>query len=160
MSTIFTIGYEGTDIDRFIETLQIVGIDVVVDVRAVPLSRKKGFSKKALQEHLGRVGIEYLPMQRLGDPKPGREAAKAGDYNIFRSIYTNYVSQPQQMEAVMELVRFAAQKTICLLCFERDPKMCHRLIVAEQMEAYGCEYFHLYADDPTRYLRHQVRIAK
>jgi uncharacterized protein (DUF488 family) len=46
MTQIYTIGYEGTDIERFVRTLKIVGVEQPVDVRAVPLSRKKGFSKK------------------------------------------------------------------------------------------------------------------
>lgn len=91
MKTVYTIGYEGTDIERFVKTLTAVGIEAVADVRAVPLSRKKGFSKNALQEHLEKAGIKYLAMQQLGDPKEGREAAKAGDYDRFRSIYSGHV---------------------------------------------------------------------
>ena len=48
MSVVYTIGYESTDIDRFVTTLKTAGIERVADVRTVALSRKKGFSKKAL----------------------------------------------------------------------------------------------------------------
>ncbi|MFW8642020.1 hypothetical protein ACOJBO_01145 [Rhizobium beringeri] len=41
MKTVYTIGYEGTDIERFVKTLTAVGIEAVADVRAVPLSRRR-----------------------------------------------------------------------------------------------------------------------
>lgn len=62
MKTVYTIGYEGTDIERFVKTLTAVGVEAVADVRAVPLSRKKGFSKNSLREHLESAGIKYLSM--------------------------------------------------------------------------------------------------
>jgi hypothetical protein len=52
MTQIYTIGYEGTDIERFVQTLKIVGVEQLVDVRAVALSRKKGFSKNGLRNRL------------------------------------------------------------------------------------------------------------
>jgi uncharacterized protein (DUF488 family) len=158
MKTIFTIGYEGTDIDRFVQTLIAVGIDAVADVRAVPLSRKKGFSKNILRERLAEVGIQYLPMQALGDPKPGREAAKAGDFDRFRDIYSAHIDQPEVMAKVAELAEDAQDINMCLLCFERDPKTCHRLIVAERMEPFGYTMMHLYGDDPQRYIRNKDRL--
>jgi len=158
MKTIFTIGYEGTDIDRFVRTLIAVGIDAVADVRAVPLSRKKGFSKNILRERLAEVGIQYLPMQALGDPKPGREAAKAGDFDRFRDIYSAHIDQPEVMAKVAELAEDARDINICLLCFERDPKTCHRLIVGERMEPFGYTMMHLYGDDPQRYVRNKDRL--
>lgn len=158
MSTIFTIGYEGTDIERFVRTLQAVGIDTVADVRAVPLSRKKGFSKNVLRDRLEEVGIGYMPVQELGDPKPGRDAAKSGDYKTFRTIYSSYIDQPEQVDVVRRLAAAAKGKNVCLLCFERDPATCHRFIVGERMESHGFQMFHLYADDPQRYLRNRDKL--
>jgi uncharacterized protein (DUF488 family) len=159
MKTIFTIGYEGTDIDRFVKTLIAVGIDAVADVRAIPLSRKKGFSKNTLRDRLAEAGIQYLPMQSLGDPKPGREAAKAGDYEAFRTIYSAHIDQPDVSSAVAELALEAQEMKVCLLCFERDPKTCHRMIVGERMEPFGYSMMHLYGDDPERYVRNKDRLA-
>ena len=78
MPLIYTIGYEGTDIERFVATLKIVGIKHLADVRAVAVSRKKGFSKSALSARLDAEGIQYFHFIELGDPKPGRDAARAG----------------------------------------------------------------------------------
>lgn len=160
MKTIYTIGYEGTDIDRFVQTLLAASINVIADVRAVPLSRKKGFSKNSLRERLEEAGIRYLSAQALGDPKPGREAAKNGDYASFRTIYTAHVDQPEQAEGVEKLANAAASENVCLLCFERDPTTCHRMIVGERMRQYGFQMFHLYADDPQRYVRNRDRLPQ
>jgi uncharacterized protein (DUF488 family) len=73
MSVLYTIGYEGADIDRFIATLKAVEVTVVADVRAVALSRKRGFSKTALRARLAAEGIAYVHLVELGDPKPGRD---------------------------------------------------------------------------------------
>lgn len=156
MKTVYTIGYEGTDIERFVQTLLAVGIEALADVRAVPLSRKKGFSKNALRQRLSEVGIKYLPMQVLGDPKPGREAAKAGNYEKFRTIYTSHIGQPDVAPAVASLASMSEHMKVCLMCFERDPKTCHRMIVGEHMEPYGYSMLHLYGDDPERYIRNRL----
>ncbi|MBP2450073.1 DUF488 domain-containing protein [Rhizobium leguminosarum] len=158
MKTVYTIGYEGTDIDRFVKTLLAVGIQAIADVRAIPLSRKKGFSKNVLRDRLEEVGVKYLPMQMLGDPKPGREAAKAGDYAKFRTIYSSHIDQPEVASAVALLAAEAEHMKVCLLCFERDPKTCHRMIVGERMEPYGYSMLHLYGDDPQRYIRNRDRL--
>ncbi|MGA6113389.1 DUF488 domain-containing protein [Agrobacterium radiobacter] len=158
MKTIFTIGYEGTDIERFVKTLKAVGINAIADVRAVPLSRKKGFSKNTLRDRLKEAGIEYFPMQVLGDPKPGRDAAKAGDYDTFKKIYSAHIDQPEVSCAIADLAIEAREMNVCLLCFERDPKTCHRFIVGERMEPYGYSMIHLYGDDPERYVRNHDKL--
>ncbi|MBB4274099.1 DUF488 domain-containing protein [Rhizobium mongolense] len=160
MKTVYTIGYEGTDIERFVKTLTAVGVEAVADVRAVPLSRKKGFSKNSLRSHLESAGIKYLAMQELGDPKEGREAAKAGDYDRFRTIYSAHVDQPESAAAIGKLATASEEQAVCLLCFERDPKTCHRFIVGERMGAYGYEMTHLFGDDPARYIRNQDKLPK
>lgn len=158
MTTIFTIGYEGTDIDRFVETLRVVGIKRIVDVRAVALSRKKGFSKKSLAERLSIEGIDYIHLVNLGDPKPGRDAARAGQYEKFRAIYSKHLNSEEAQASLRELLDVAGEKPSCLLCFERDPVTCHRTIVAEEMTAF--EVVNLYADDPARYARNVHRIPR
>ena len=78
MSVLFTVGYEGTDIERFVKTLKAVGIRRLADVRAVAVSRKPGFSKRRLSDRLADEVIEYIHFVELGDPKPGRDAARSG----------------------------------------------------------------------------------
>ncbi len=153
MSILYTIGYEATDIERFVATLKAVGIQRLADVRAIPRSRKKGFSKKSLSARLEVEGIEYLPFQALGDPKPGRAAARAGYYDLFRAIYAAHLDSDDARSCLNKLVAVAGEKPTCLLCFERDPITCHRSIVAKELTVYGFEVLNLFGDDPERYVR-------
>ena len=152
MSTVFTIGYEGTDIERFILTLKAVGVEVLADVRAIALSRKKGFSKTALRNKLAEEGIQYVHFSALGDPKPGREAARAGKYDLFRKIYGKHLETTEAQAALRELEIAVQEKSTCLLCFERDPNVCHRSIVTNELRADGNDIFDLYGDSPARYV--------
>lgn len=158
MSVVYTIGYEGTDIDRFVATLKAVGIERIADVRAIALSRKKGFSKKSLSAQLALAGIEYLHFGELGDPKPGREAARSGLYDKFRAIYESHMSTEGAQLSLRQLVAMAGEKPTCLLCFERNPATCHRSIVAEEMSESGFQVLDLYGDDPERYVRNASRM--
>ena len=158
MTVVYTIGYEGADVSRFLATLNAAGVRCVADVRAIALSRKKGFSKTALAALLEQEGIEYVHLSDLGDPKPGREAARAGRYDVFRRIYGAHLETEQARASFEVLLSLAGDMTTCLLCFERDPTTCHRSIVAQQLEVHGFESFDLYADDPDRYVRHAKRM--
>lgn len=156
MSIIYTMGYEGTDIDRFVATLKAVGVRRLADVRAVALSRKKGFSKKSLAARLESEGIEYIHYVELGDPKPGREAARAGLFEEFHRIYSSHLDSVDAKTAIDSLSFAAGEKATCLLCFERDPKVCHRSLIAEAMKDF--ETLHLFADDPERYVRNAAKM--
>ena len=101
MPLIYTIGYEGTDIERFVATLKIVGIGTLADVRAVAVSRKKGFSKSALSARLDAEGIQYFHFIELGDPKPGRDAARA-DSDKFRVIYELHLRSEKRSSGFTE----------------------------------------------------------
>lgn len=160
MRILYTIGYEGTDIERFVATLLAVGIQRLADVRAVPHSRKRGFSLKSLSARLEAEGIEYLPFKPLGDPKPGRDAARAGHYDLFRAIYTAHLDSRDARSSLKELVAVAKEKPTCLLCFERDPVTCHRSIVGRELSNYGFEVLDLFGDDPERYVRNAHRVSR
>ncbi|MCY4231888.1 MAG: DUF488 domain-containing protein [Alphaproteobacteria bacterium] len=133
MSVIFTIGYEGTDIDRFVRALKEDGVRQVADLRAVAVSRKAGFSKKRLDARLAAEGIRYRHFVSLGDPKLGREAARAGDFEAFRAIYGAHLSSASAQDGLLALVAAVRDTPTCLLCFERAPRTCHRAIVAQEV---------------------------
>jgi uncharacterized protein (DUF488 family) len=155
---VYTIGYEGTDIERFIKTLKAVGVKTVVDVRAVAVSRKKGFSKTALQSRLDEEGIGYTHFVELGDPKPGRDAARAGQYDAFRKIYSRHLVRAASKAALTSLSGIVSTMPTCLLCFERDPETCHRSLIATKFSQKGVKILHLYADDPDRYVRNASKL--
>lgn len=151
MNTVFTIGYEGTDIERFMATLHAVRIAALVDVRAIAISRKKGFSKTALRTRLNAEGIAYHHLNELGDPKPGRDAARAGRLGEFRQIYNNHLRSADAQASLKKLAELALAQSVCLLCFERDPTHCHRSIITAHLIPMGLKHFDLYGDLPRRY---------
>lgn len=137
---IFTIGYQGTTVDDLIAALKEAGVARVIDVRAVPLSRKRGFSKRALAGELAESGIEYVHLQALGTPKEGRDAARAGDCEHLERVFRGYVeAYPEPKLALKEAASLIREKPSALLCFEATPETCHRTIVADilrqEMEA-------------------------
>lgn len=130
---IYTIGYEGASLADFLDTLTDTKIDRVIDIRDVPASRRPGFSKTSLREALAECGIEYTHLKPLGDPKGGREAMRRGDVKAFQEIFGAHIQAESALEALSTAVDLAKEESIVLLCFERDPKHCHRTIVASLM---------------------------
>jgi uncharacterized protein (DUF488 family) len=131
--SLLTIGYEGSAIADFLATLQEAKIDAVIDVRDVPVSRKAGFSKNALAQALEATGISYIHLKQLGDPKEGRDAARLGNHDEFRRIYTARLQTPEAKVELKVAIETASAARACLLCYERDPKNCHRSLVAKCM---------------------------
>ncbi|MBN8807367.1 MAG: DUF488 domain-containing protein [Sphingomonas sp.] len=130
--TIYTIGYEGATMDDFLAALRRAGVERVIDVRALPLSRRPGFSKSSLAATLQDAGIEYVHLKALGTPKPGRDAAKKGDWRTMEAVYAGQLELPEAQAQAAQLRALAAEKRSALLCFERDPQHCHRTMLLRE----------------------------
>jgi len=130
---IFTIGYEKATLEDFIETLKMGGIKGLMDVRELPASRRKGFSKNALREALANAGIQYSHVKQLGDPKAGRIAARSGDMKLFRQIFEAHMSLPESVSALDRAAKEVTASPTALMCYERNPRDCHRSIVADRL---------------------------
>jgi uncharacterized protein (DUF488 family) len=141
--TVFTIGYEGLDIDAFVALLTEHGIETVVDVRELPLSRKPGFSKKALASVLSVSGLEYVHKVDLGCPKPVRNSYREdGNWKRYTSGFLQHLKT--QERAVAELADLARTSTCALLCFEADFNFCHRTMVADAVrDRCGAQVHHI-----------------
>ncbi len=126
---IFTIGYEGVTQAEFIAALQAAGVERVIDIRAVPLSRRPGFSKNVLANGLREVGIDYVSLKALGTPPEGREAARKGKLDVLERVYVGQLDTPEAALQVQMLAELAEEKPSALLCFERDPTCCHRTLL-------------------------------
>ncbi|MBX3564619.1 MAG: DUF488 domain-containing protein [Sphingomonas sp.] len=140
---IYTIGYEATTMAEFIAALKSVGVERLIDVRALPLSRRPGFSKNILAASIGEAGIEYVHLKNLGTPKPGRDAAKKGDVATLEAVYETQLGLPEAQAEAVRMRALAAEKPSALLCFERNPEHCHRTLLLEA-EGEGMEVVHLY----------------
>jgi len=141
-----TIGYEGCTIQDVLATLRAAGVGLLIDVRAVPQSRKPGFSKRQLAAGLDEQGIRYLHLQGLGTPKPGRDAARAGHPERMEVIFREHMQSDRAQADLAQAKAVAREDRACLLCFERDHLHCHRHIVADLICAEtGQPVEHLYA---------------
>ena len=141
---IFTIGYEAATVPEFLAALTTAGVKQVIDVRALPLSRRPGFSKTPLRGALEEAGVGYVHLRSLGTPADGRAAARAGRHEDLKRIYSSQLELPEaiaQGAIMLELVR---EQPSALLCFERDPGGCHRALLIEAL-APDAEVVHLFA---------------
>ena len=128
---IFTIGYEGATQPQVVAALSAAGIALLADVRAVPLSRRPGFSKNILAAGLREGGVDYIGLKALGTPPEGREAARRHDHARLARVYAGQLELPEALAQLAQLAALAAEQPTALLCFERDPAACHRsLLVA------------------------------
>ena len=132
---LLTIGYEGCTIDTVLAALKQAGVGLLLDVRAVAASRKPGFSKRPLAAGLDAAGIGYAHLQRLGTPKPGRDAVRAGHPERMVPIFQAHMETPEAQQALVQAKNLAVESRCCLLCFERDHRTCHRRLVAEMITA-------------------------
>ena len=133
--TLFTIGYEQTPSKAVLDELAQAGVKLLVDVRAVASSRRPGFSKNALAAGLDERGISYVHLRGLGTPKTGREAARSGKYDVLEKIYSAHLKTAQAKEEMDELSALVKKSgPVCILCYERDHRHCHRRWIAEIIE--------------------------
>ncbi|TVV72597.1 DUF488 family protein [Sphingomonas solaris] len=140
---IFTIGYEGATQAELIATLQAAGVQRLIDVRAVPLSRRPGFSKNVLANGLREAGIEYIGLKALGTPPEGREAARRNDHATLERVYDGQLELPEAMAQAAMMLDLAAEMPSALLCFERAPVGCHRSLLLRRV-ASGAEVVDLF----------------
>ncbi|HWW47579.1 MAG TPA: DUF488 domain-containing protein [Xanthobacteraceae bacterium] len=134
--TLFTIGYEQTPIAAVLDELERAGVKLLVDVRAVAASRRPGFSKTQLAAGLNERNISYIHLRDLGTPKEGRLAARSGHDDELERIYLAHLATPQARESMDELATLVRNAgPVCILCYERDHKHCHRRFIAEVIEA-------------------------
>jgi uncharacterized protein (DUF488 family) len=139
-----TIGYEGAALEDFLRTLKDAGIATLVDIRALPWSRRPEFTRRALAEACASADIGYLHLGALGNPEEGRAAAKAGRHDEFRRIYEAQLDFAAGRNALARLAERAAGEPVALMCMERDPARCHRSIAAARLVAMlGVEIRHL-----------------
>jgi uncharacterized protein (DUF488 family) len=131
-SAIFTTGYEGRDIDEFLSHLINNNIQMVVDIREVPISRKRGFSKNVLRQRLAEYGVDYVHIRTLGSPSNLRKKLyQDKDFNHFFENYEKHLEKCR--EELEELYEITKKKISCLLCFEKNPSQCHRSSVADRI---------------------------
>lgn len=121
---IFTVGYQGRTLPGLVSSLLEAGITLVIDVRALPLSRRKGFSKTPLRQGLSAAGISYVHLKAAGNPFREHRA----DVDKCLSLYREHLEQ--HPDVIDGLLKAADGKRAALLCVEEQAHACHRSVLA------------------------------
>ncbi|MBD3371447.1 MAG: DUF488 family protein [Candidatus Coatesbacteria bacterium] len=142
MPPLYTIGYQGRSLDDFLALLEREEISCIVDVRKNAISRKPGFSKTKLKDALKNKDISYIHIGSLGIESKYRKnlTAKKDYLSLFKYYKHNIL--PQQQKEITNLIQMAQKKRLALLCYEYDPDICHRSIIAEQVCKYSTINLH------------------
>ncbi len=146
MPTIATIGYEGRAQHDVLRLLTEAGVTLLVDVRIRAQSRKPGFSKSTLAAGLGEAGIGYEHFRPLGTPIDIRERFRSGAVEEGRSQYREYLRGDPGAAADLERLASIIEGgdgLVAILCFEHDPRVCHRMVIVEELAERGIEPLHL-----------------
>jgi uncharacterized protein (DUF488 family) len=135
---IMTVGYEGLSIDEFLMRLIQDKINILVDIRNNPWSMKYGYTKQTLSTLCEKLGIHYLGIPALGVPSHLRKNLQTKeDYDNLFEQYSTYLKT--KTEDINELTQLAKDKKLALMCFEKDPQLCHRHILGEELKRFGAE---------------------
>lgn len=134
MTQLFTVGYEGRAQHDVLDILDEAGIELLVDVRIRSQSRKPGLSKTSLAAGLHDIGIEYVHLRDLGTPIEIRAEFRANHLDHARAEYLRYLRSDVGAQAQLaQLLELAGSRRTAILCFEHDPKVCHRRVIAEEL---------------------------
>jgi len=132
---LFTIGYEGKSLERFLTLLMQNEIDILVDVRNNPISRKFGFSKEKLKTFCEKLMVEYIHLPQLGIPIEYRKHHSYNDMlKLFDFYYKNILLK--NIDAIYNILSFLNNKNkrLAIMCFEGNVNFCHRKFVAIEIK--------------------------
>jgi uncharacterized protein (DUF488 family) len=124
----FTIGYEGRSLHELLGLLQAAGVERVLDVRALPLSRRRGFSKTPLSTALAAEGIEYVHLRAAGNPYRDLKA----DITTCLARYAQHLDA--HPEVLVEIEAAISGRKTALICVEGDVRCCHRSVIVDRLQ--------------------------
>jgi len=135
---VYSLGYEGKDIDEYIFTLLQNGVTLLCDVRKNPLSMKFGFSKSQLKSFCESVNITYRHFPEFGIETEKRKGLE--NASDFKNLFDNYEKNilPKKAKEIQDLLdTVAGYERAAFTCYEADADMCHRsrLIKAAGVDA-------------------------
>lgn len=129
-----SIGYERyNDVHDFARCLVEAGVERLIDVRELPISRRRGYAKSSLTATLAEYGIEYVHVRALGNPKPLRDLYKSGRVTEGRREYSRFLTS-ERSEALSGLPRLLREKRSALMCVEHDESICHRQVILSALK--------------------------
>ena len=130
---IYSIGYEGLELEALVDHLAAAKVSLLVDVRLNPVSRRRGYSRKTLSATLEAAGIDYRHERALGNPQDNRDSFRRGDGEEGRQRMREILDNGSG-DALRRLVDDARGTRVAVLCVERDRLRCHRDVITEMVK--------------------------
>ena len=153
MATVYTIGHSTRTLEELVEALQAHRIQVLVDIRSFPGSRRMPwFAREALEQSLPAAGIEYRWMKELGGRrnKQDIESPNTGLRNPSFRNYADYMLGEGFQRAAAEVVAMAGEERVAIMCAERMFFQCHRMLVSDYLTLNGHQVRHIVDASPTK----------
>jgi uncharacterized protein (DUF488 family) len=130
---IYSVGYEGLNLQGLVERLVQSKVALLFDVRLNAVSRRPGFSKKALATALEKARITYVHEPLLGNPSENRDSFRVGDGSLGRTVMRERLENGSR-PAVNVLVNSAQSVRVAVMCVERDWRNCHRQVITDMVK--------------------------
>jgi uncharacterized protein (DUF488 family) len=153
MQSLYTIGHSTRSLEELIEALRAHGIQILVDIRSLPMSRRMPhFNRESLEETLPADAIRYVWLKELGGR---RKKIREDSPNIalrndsFRN-YADYMLTDEFRGGIAELLKLAEQGRTAYMCAERVYFHCHRMMVSDWLVAHGHSVLHIDGTGPVR----------
>lgn len=125
-----SVGYAGRSVEGLCADLADLSVSILVDVRLNAISRKPGFSKRALRQALETAGIAYQHEPLLGNPADNRQSFRTGDTALGCTRFRRRLENGSA-DALQRLSALASHSCVAILCVEREERECHRQVILE-----------------------------
>jgi len=131
---IYTMGYGGREFDEFVELLRFYGVEVVVDVRRFPTSKREEYKRENFERLLAERGFKYV---YLGDLLGGYRSGG----------YESYMETSEYKRGIERVIELAEKYRVAIVCCERFPWRCHRRFIGDTLKKMGLNVIHVIDKD-------------
>jgi len=152
LTSVFTVGHSNHSLETFLAILAAHNIDIVIDVRRHPASRKwPHFNAAELARSLPSAGVEYVPLPELGGRRRPRPDSPHVAWRVeaFRG-YADFVDTPEFAQGLARVIEAASGRRAALMCAEALPWRCHRALIADALLVKGWEVFDIVSEREAR----------
>ena len=150
--TLYTVGHGNRTIEELLGLLRAVGVVTLVDVRAQPRSRHNPqFNDDSLRSACENAGITYHWAGRhLGGMRETRPDSPHQALDKGLRGFADHMDTEAFQRGAFQLQQLVANGVCAMLCVERDPAYCHRVLIADYLVLQGMRVMHLMGPGETR----------
>jgi uncharacterized protein (DUF488 family) len=148
-TVVLTIGHSTRTLEEFVQLIEVYGLTLVVDVRAVPRSRHNPqFNKETLPTILKHYGVRYIHMPEIGGLRhPKHESVNTAWKNSGFRGYADYMQTQEFTDSLLKIVALARENRLALMCAEALPWRCHRNLISDALVVRYIKVEHIISKD-------------